>query len=130
MVSFNVAQYGGLDPAIRKIKPATGWWSGEGLGRLPSHFRGPMLAGSFGPDVFFGLPAIRMLDLRWREFHCARISMLRQPVDYRPAGIAQSEQLRNLVKSLSGRVVARVPDILVRPAFGALLRQIKWRVPA
>src|SRR5215469_7971409 len=130
MVSFDVAQYRRLDPTIRKIKPALGCLGSGTLPRLPGSFPRPRGAGFFRQEGFFDRSSIRMLDLRWREFHRARISMPGQPVDHRSAGIAQSDQLRNLVESLSRGIVASVPDVLVAPALGALLRQVKMRVSA
>jgi hypothetical protein len=71
-----------------------------------------------------------MLDLRRRELHRMRVSVLRQPINHRPARISQAQQLSHFIESLSRSVVARVADVLVRPALTAPLCQIQMRMPS
>jgi hypothetical protein len=68
-----------------------------------------------------------VLDLGERENNRAPVAPSREPVNHRPARIAQPDQLGNFVERLARRVVARAPHELVLLRFGD---QEKVRVPA
>ena len=57
----------------------------------------------------------RCLSCAAREVDRHRIAVLRQGVDERSAGVAESEQLGDLVEGFSGGIVAGVSDVLVTP---------------
>ncbi len=59
-----------------------------------------------------------------------RIAVLRQPVDPRPAGIAQAEQLGYFVEGLARRVVQRLAHVAIVPDADAFFRKVQMRVPA
>ncbi len=62
-----------------------------------------------------------------RERHAVGIAEGRQAVDERPAGVAEAEQLGNLVESLARRIVARTAQ---QPVRGVLARFEQVRVAA
>ena len=71
-----------------------------------------------------------MLDLRRGKLHRLRVAVLRELVDDRAAGIAQRQQFGHFVEGLAGSIVARVPDVAVRPTPALLLGQVQVRVAA
>ena len=72
-----------------------------------------------------------MLDLRDLELDGVRIAVGSEPVDDRASGIAEPEQLGDLVEGLSGSVVAGVADVLIGPEILHLrCGQIEMRVSA
>src|SRR5713101_10031865 len=73
---------------------------------------------------------VRMLDLRNLKLDRVRIAVRRQPVDDRSSGITQSQQLRDFIERLAGRVVASVADVPVGPEILLHLCKIKMRVSA
>src|ERR1700731_858507 len=94
LVNFNVAQHRSFNSAVGKIKAR--------------------------PVVFQFLrtallPAVAVLDLRRWKLHRARVAMRSEPVDDRASRISQTQQLRHLIESLSGGIVARVANVFVRP---------------
>src|SRR5579863_10348886 len=69
-----------------------------------------------------------MLDLRRRKLDRFCVSVSSQSVDDRTAGIAQSQKLRDFVKSLAGCIVASVANIFVGPRAVFFGGQIEMRV--
>ncbi len=69
-----------------------------------------------------------MLELRERELNRLRVAEAGNAVDDRSSGIAKAEQLRRLVESFSGSVIASVADVFILPNAVDLLRQEEVRV--
>src|SRR5438270_9483435 len=103
---LNVAQHRGLNAAVGEIEAR-------------------MLVVLWSP-----LAPVAMLDLRWRKLERARVAKRREPVDNRPAGIAQAEQLGDFIEGFAGSIVTGMSDIPVRPALCLLFRKVKMRVAA
>src|SRR5579862_1445794 len=95
LVYFHIPQNRGLYAAIGKIKTR------------PVAFR-YLLSAMFA--------AVAMLNLRRRKPYRSRIPVRGESVNNRPSGVAQPQQLRNLIERLARRIVSRVPDIFIRPA--------------
>src|SRR6266851_4887237 len=80
--------------------------------------------------ALFVIAPVRMLDLRNLELDRLRIPVRREPVDDGSSGITQSQQLRDFIERLAGRVVASVADVPVGPEILPHLCKIKMRVSA
>ena len=104
VVDFDIAEHGGLDAAVGKV----------------------------GAALFGGMTVLRIavavLDLRERKLHGQRVAVLSEKVDDRAAGIAEFEQLGDLVEGLAGGVVAGVADVAVGPAGVVTLGEVEVRV--
>src|SRR5262249_54268840 len=74
--------------------------------------------------------AVGVLDLRSAELDRHRIAVLGETVDDWTARISECEQFRDFVESLSGRVIARVTNVLVGPAVAFGLGKIKMSMSA
>src|SRR5271157_3078307 len=100
-MSFHVPQDCGLDPAVGKIHAA----------------------------VIIGMAvlgiAVTVLDLCERKLHRLGISVRREKIDDRPAGISKLQKLGDLVESLAGSVIPRMSHIVVHPAVLLALREKK-----
>ena len=104
VVGFNVAEDGGLDAAEAEEE-----WS------------------------FGGTPAVSMrfgFDLREGEGYRLGVAVGGEVVDPGAAGVAEAEQLGDLVEGLAGGVVDGVADVAVVPGGVAVLREIEVGVAA
>src|SRR5205085_10984847 len=82
--------------------------------------------------VFFRLTpilAVAVLNLRGRELHGSRITVDREPVNDRPTGITEPQQLGYFVECLAGGIVTGMTDVLVRPTLALVPGKVKMSVP-
>src|SRR5271166_136348 len=108
VMNFDVAQDGGLDPAVGEIEALA----------IDLVFSGKsfflILSSAF---VYAMIASVAMLNLSGWESNGLGIAVWCQAIYDRTSGIAEAEQLSHFVEGLAGGVVTRVADILVGPSF-------------
>ena len=117
VLGFYVSQDGSFDSAVGKVEARTRVgglaflsWDWIVFAREP-HFS---LSGNF--------VAVAVLHPGDLELDCVGIAVGREPVDNRSSGIAEREELGDLVEAFSGGVVASVADPGVGPEFSPVRR--------
>lgn len=108
-VGFHIAQYGGLDSAVAEVEALS------------------VLLNSSGA---LGFVSRLMLELSECELDRLGIAELRDPIDDRASGIAETKQLRSFVECFTRRVIAGVSNVFVVPAIANLLGQKQVGVSA
>ena len=115
-MEFDVAQHGGLDSRKRKQEAGVELRYGGGAGGLGAR----RLAG----QMELGL------DLREGERHGARVAVEGEGVNPGASGVAEAEQLGNLVEGFAGGVVEGAADERISPCAVCRTAEIKMCVSA
>ncbi len=116
VVEFDVAKDGCFDAGEREEKARVEVGDRDG-------FRG-LGAGRLSAEVRFGF------DLRERKWDSARVAVLRKRVDPRPAGIAEPEQLGDLVVGFAGGIIDGAADERIGPCAVCRTGEVEMSVSA
>src|SRR5437660_12559517 len=93
-MGFHVAEHGGFDTAVGKIKTGT------------------IVVGLDSPAVG-SAATVAVLDLRRGELHGMRVAMRSEAVDHGAAGASEAGQIRDFGEGFSGIVVATADAVPV-----------------